>query len=281
MRHLAMILLTIREAVLRGTLLFYFAVGNIIILFMAYALDVSPDDPSMITFLSNPLLPKNIGNTNPVDFVLIQLQRSSASSILLFGVFAVAGLIPSMLEKGTVELYLSKPLSRTALLLSRASGATAGVALNLIYFAIGIWLVFGIKLAIWHSGFLFSFLFVCIAFLFYFSIVTFVGIVTRSAGFSIMFAFLYTFFSSALESRTKILYQIWNNDIYHTTLDVLYYCTPQLSAMLENSSRIIGKMPFPPDQLSQTFDILPFVYSLLSSAAIYALASFQFAKQDF
>jgi ABC-type transport system involved in multi-copper enzyme maturation permease subunit len=280
MKYLAMLFLTIREAVLQWTLLFYFAMGNCIILFFAYALALSPTDSSMITFFGEPLAPRNIGGLNPIDFILIQVQRSSTSSILLFGVFAVAGLIPSMLEKGTIEVYLSKPLSRGGLLLSRALGAATGVAVNLLYFAIGIWLVFGLKLGIWHGSFLLSFVVVTLAFFLFFSVVTFAGVITRSTGFSIMLAFLYTFFSAALESREMALFKIWDNEVYHTALDVLYYITPQLSSMLDNASRVIGELPMGPNS-GHAFDLLPFVYSLLSASALYALSIRYFAKQDY
>lgn len=280
MKYLALFILTIRESILKGTLLFYFVAGNCIILFCAYALGLSLDDPNMITFFGKPIVPKNMGGVNPADFFLIQIQRSSATSILLFGVFAVAGLIPSMLEKGIVEVYLSKPLSRGGLLLARSFGASAGVVLNLLYFAFGIWLVFGIKLGIWHGTFLVSFLALSLSFTLFFSVVAYTGIVMKSSGFSIMLAFVYTFFSSVLESRELTLFRIWDNQIFHTALDVLYYVTPQLSAMLENSSRIIGTLPIGPNP-EQPFDVLPFAYSLLSSSALYALTIRYFVKQDY
>jgi ABC-type transport system involved in multi-copper enzyme maturation permease subunit len=285
MRSVAMFFLTIREAILRGTLLFYFATGNLIIAFFAYAIRLSPDDGTTILFLGNPMFPRDVMGIDPIDFFLIQLQRSSASAVLLFGVFAVAGLIPAMLEKGTIEVYLSKPLSRTSLLLSRAFGASAGVAANLIYFAIGIWLVFGLRLNIWHWKFLLSVLMVCVAFLFYFSVVALAGIMTKSGGFAIMFGFVYTFFSGALQMREMTLYHWWNNVIYHRTLDAFYYLTPQLSDMLDKASLIIGKFPFgrsPVQEVTASgFDIMPFVYSLLSAALLYGLAAFYFSRQDY
>ena len=219
-----------------------------------------------------------------VDFLLIQLQRSSTTSALLFGVFAVAGLIPSMLEKGTVDLFLSKPLSRTSLLLSRALGASTGVVLNLMYFAIGMWLVFGINLGVWHWKFLLSVVAVCVAFTFFFSIVAISSLITRSTGFSIMFAFAYTMFSSAIQARELTLFKWWDNVVYHRTLDAIYYATPQLSDMLEKATRIIGKLPFergPWDQSPAGFDMWPFVYSLLSASVIYFLSIRYFSKQDF
>lgn len=285
MRSVAMFFFTIREAILRGTLIFYFAIGNLIIAFFAYAIRLSPEEGNTILFLGKPMFPGEFMGIDPVDFFLIQLQRSSASAVLLFGVFAVAGLIPAMLEKGTIELYLSKPLSRATLLLSRAFGASAGVAANLIYFAIGIWLVFGINLEIWHWNFLLSVLIVCVAFLFFFSVVALTGIITKSGGFSIMFAFVYIFFCGALQTREAGLYHLWNNVVYQRALDALYYGTPQISDMLNQASRIIGKLPFERVASGTAtvngFDVMPFVYSLLSSAAIYFLAARYFSKQDY
>ena len=279
-----MFLFTIREAILRGTLIFYFAFANIIIAFFAIALRLSPEDGKTILLLGNPVLPRLPMDFDPVDFLLIQLQRSSTTSALLFGVFAVAGLIPSMLEKGTVDLFLSKPLSRTSLLLSRALGASTGVVLNLMYFAIGMWLVFGINLGVWHWKFLLSVVAVCVAFTFFFSIVAISSLITRSTGFSIMFAFAYTMFSSAIQARELTLFKWWDNVVYHRTLDAIYYATPQLSDMLEKATRIIGKLPFergPWDQSPAGFDMWPFVYSLLSASVIYFLSIRYFSKQDF
>src|SRR6185437_10563690 len=48
-------------------------------------------------------------------------------------VFASAGLIPSVLEAGRISLLLSKPLTRTRLLMGRYLGNIAVVSLNHIY----------------------------------------------------------------------------------------------------------------------------------------------------
>lgn len=283
MKSLAMMVVTIREAILRGTLIFYFAVGNIIVAFVAFAIKASPDGSAVLVF-GNSIPAKSLMGMSAADFLLIQLQRSSTSAIMFLGIFAVAGLIPSMLEKGTAELYLSKPLSRTSLFLSRSFGATIAIALNILYFALVIWALFGIKLGVWHSGFLLSCLMVAVAFVFYFSVVAFTSLLTRSQGFAIMLGFLFWFLSSALETRVLGLYKLWDNVIYHRTLDTLYYVTPQISGMLENATRLIGKNPFDRmlgPQATADFTIMPFIYSFLSASAIYALAARYFSKQDY
>jgi len=278
-----MVALTIREAILRGTLVFYFVVGNIIIAVVGYAIGRSPDGGTIQLF-GNPVVIKNVIDLNPVDFILIQLFRSSSFAIMFLGIFAAAGLIPSMLEKGTVDLYLSKPLSRTSLLFSRYLGATTGITLNILYFGIAIWLVFGLKVGVWHWKFLLACLLAAAAFTLYFSVVVISGLVTRSQGFSIMLAFLFWFLSGALAGREYGLYRLWDNAAYHRILDGLFFATPQVSGMLENAARVIGHNPFdrlPSAHAAVDFTIMPFVYSLLSATLLFVLAARYFSKQDF
>jgi len=109
--------------------------------------------------------------------------------------------------------------------------------------------------------------------------VAIVGLITRSTGFSILLAFLFSIISWGLEKREQGLYVIWDNSIYHRLLDGLYYLTPQLSAMLENSTRIVGEMPLM--QQSVEFTIIPFVYSLLATSLLYFLAVLYFSRQDY
>jgi ABC-type transport system involved in multi-copper enzyme maturation permease subunit len=276
--------MTIREAILKGTLIFYFVVGNLIILLFAIALGATVQDGStIITMFGKQIAPSSILGVTAVDFVLLQLYQNSTSMVILFGVFATAGLIPSMLEKGTVELYLSKPLSRTSLLLSRSLGACGGIGLNLIYFAVAIWIIFGLKVGVWHWGFLLASLLAIVTFFFYYSVVAFTALLSRSTGFSIMLAFIFSFFSSALEHRERMLYILWDNSIFHRTLDAVYYGTPQMSAMLDSASRLIGELPRPGsiDHVPPGFAVEPFLFSLLSASAIYALTAWYFSRQDY
>lgn len=283
MKAFALVLLTIREAVLKGTLLFYFVVGNLIILLFAIAVSTSTEGGTLtITMFGSQMTPRGIDGFNPVEFLLRQLFQSATSAVMLFGIFATAGLIPSMLDKGTVELYLSKPLSRSSLLLARSLGACGGIAANLLYFALGIWMVFGLKAGIWHGGFLLASLFSALIFLFYYSIVAMTAVITRSTAFSIMLAFVFSLFSSALELREKTLYPWWENSVFHRFLDALYFGTPQIGKMIDQAGNLIGQDPTVRVALGQSaFDVLPFLYSFLSAALIYGAAIFYFSRQDY
>ncbi|MEX2190182.1 MAG: ABC transporter permease subunit [Bacteroidota bacterium] len=272
--------LTVREALLKGTLLFFFVVSNIVIIFFLFAIDSTNGD---LSIFGNPITPRGIPDFNPVDFLFLNIFSSSTFWVLLFGIFATAGLIPAMLEKGTVELYVSKPISRPLLLLSRSIGACAGIAFNLIYFAGAIWLIIGLKTGIWHQGFLLAALTVIPLFFFYYSVVALIALISNSTGFAIMFALIFWFFSSALNIREMVMYVWWDNVVFHRVLDLLYYATPQVSPMLESATKLIGPDIMKRTGLSETagFDSLPFLYSLLSSSLLYALAAWRFSKKDY
>jgi ABC-type transport system involved in multi-copper enzyme maturation permease subunit len=270
---------TVGEAIRRGTLIFYFGIATIIIILFALGIGQSITDPNVVTIFGSPFAFKSQRGANMIEFLLLQLHSLSIFWIILFGIFGVAGLIPGMLEKGIIDLFLSKPLTRTELLMARALGAVSGIAVNLIYFFLGIWLIFGVKLGIWHWGFLSSVVFAVYAFVCFFSVVTIVGLITRSSGISIMLAFAFSIISWGLELREKGLYRLWDNAVYHRLLDALYYLTPQLNAMLENSSRVIGKNPFIPSPAEFTF--MPYLYSFFSTSLLYGLSVWYFSRQDY
>jgi ABC-type transport system involved in multi-copper enzyme maturation permease subunit len=278
-RFWGMFRFTVSEALRRGTLLFYFGIGTLILLIFGLGIGRQTGDAGVITFFDKPMMVSSQLNLNAIDFLLIQIHSLSSFWIILFGVLGVAGLIPEMLEKGTIDLFLSKPLSRIELLLARAFGSVMGMSVNMIYFIFGIWCIFGLKLGVWHTGFLSSSIYLTYAFICLFSVVTITGLITRSAGFSIMLTFTFTIISWGLELREKGLYILWNNTLYHRFLDALYYLLPQFDAMLDNSTRIIGKNPFVPNSLDFTF--MPFVYSFFSTCLLYFLSIWYFSRQDF
>ena len=283
MKSFWLALMTIRESILKGTLLFYFVFGNAVILLFAFAISSKTEGTSyVLTFFGKQMTPPMIGVLTPVDFVLFQLFQASTQAVIFLGIFATAGLIPSLLEKGTVELYLSKPMPRTQIFLARSLGACAGIGANLLYFAIAIWIVFGIKVGVWHAGFLLATVMAIIVYVFYFSLVAVTAVVSRSSGFAIMLAFIYSFFSGALEIREMALYRLWDNVIYHRALDALYYGTPQVTAMMNNAALLIGNIPNSPMATTPTdFTAMPFLYFFLSASLFYGAGAWYFSRQDY
>jgi ABC-type transport system involved in multi-copper enzyme maturation permease subunit len=267
MRIWGMFRFTLGETLRKGTLIFYCSVATIIIILFALIVNISAISPNGVT---EPRL---------VEFVLLGLFHQSVGAIILFGIFGVAGLIPSMLKKGTIDLFLSKPLSRSELLLSRALGASAGIAVNIVYFFVGIWIVLGLKVGIWHTGFLESSILVAFAYACLYSIVALFGVLTRSTGYSVLFGFIFYFLSAGLEAREQSFYLLWDNAVFHRFLDACSYLTPQLSAMIRNAALIVGQSAVMPE--SGSFSWMPFLYSFLSASLFYALSIWYFSRRDY
>ena len=86
-------------------------------------------------------------------------RTQSVIAILLYfagmalAVFASAGLVSAVFEPGRIELLLSKPVSRTHLLLGRYVGNVLVMAANILYLVLGSWIIFGIKTDVWGWGF--------------------------------------------------------------------------------------------------------------------------------
>jgi ABC-2 type transport system permease protein len=101
-------------------------------------------------------------------------------------VFASSGLIPSVLEAGRISLLLSKPLSRTMLLLGRYLGNVAVVALNHLYLVLSVWIILGIKTHIWAPRFLLAIPVSVFIFAVLLCVVVLVGVISESAALSVM-----------------------------------------------------------------------------------------------
>ena len=97
--------------------------------------------------------------TTDVQGLVQQTQSVIAMAMYFFGmalsVFASAGLVAAVFEPGRIELLLSKPVSRTRLLLGRYVGNVLVVAANIVYLTLGSWIIFGIKTGVWGAGYLF------------------------------------------------------------------------------------------------------------------------------
>lgn len=72
-------------------------------------------------------------------------------ALVFLGILVTASIIPEMLQPGSLHLLLSKPVSRTLLLLSKFLGGCAFVFLCVTQLVIGLWLISGFRLDIWNA----------------------------------------------------------------------------------------------------------------------------------
>jgi ABC-type transport system involved in multi-copper enzyme maturation permease subunit len=147
---------------------------------------------------------------------------------LALAMFASAGLVAAMFEPGRIELLLSKPVSRTLLLLGRYAGNVLVVAANVVYLTLGSWIIFGIKTGLWGAGYLLSSVFTIFVFSVLLAVIVLLGVLWESAAVAIMVSFGMVVFTLILAQRTaieRLLDSEWSRDVVR----VLYYILPKTS----------------------------------------------------
>src|SRR5581483_12317256 len=101
------------------------------------------------------------------------------------------------------------------------------VACNLFYLILSIWIIFGIKTGIWHTGFLISGLSTLFVFCVLLSVSLLVGVLWESAAVSIIATFgvmVISLIVSAKSMWERLLSSEWSRDIVRG----LYYALPRI-----------------------------------------------------
>ncbi len=231
MKLLAVIQLTFRESLAKKVFLAFLGISTFICLLFIFALnlDVVNGVKSGLTFFGK-RAPRSL------DLQAILWRIESGVAVLLFtgglfmSLFATSNLIPALLQPGTIDLYISKPLSRYQILLGRYLGAVGIVAFNVFYLVIFSWLVLSLKTGLWNWGYLLSGLMIVLTFAILYALMTFLGVVTHSSAISLMLTYLVLFFSPLLLQRDTI-YALLSSKIYGYLLDGLYYFLPKTAEL--------------------------------------------------
>jgi ABC-type transport system involved in multi-copper enzyme maturation permease subunit len=191
MRHLgggavkvgAIVLDTFKELVHRRTLPVFFGIVTLTHVFFLLALQTDVAE-GVIASVKVMGMQGRTSGAIPVDQFVGWTQLGIAFALyplgILLSVFATASLVPRMLEKGTIDLLLSKPVSRPVLFASRYLGALLVAAANLLYLVLGIGIILGLKTGFWNFGFLLSGLMMSIYFGCLLGFLTLTGVLMRS-----------------------------------------------------------------------------------------------------
>jgi ABC-2 type transport system permease protein len=205
-----------------------------------------------------------------------QVQAGVATFLYTWGmflaVFASAGLIPSVLEPGRIELLLSKPISRTHLLLGRYLGNLLIVAANVSYLVIGIWIILGIKTNIWTPDFLVAIVTTVFLFAVLLAVVVLVGVLLESTALAVMIPVGLMIISPVLaqhKTMVRLLSSEWSRQLWQA----LYQVLPKVYD--------IGTMTmnFVLDRKVESY--APLWTSAAFGAVVLAAALYTFQRRDF
>ncbi len=126
-----------------------------------------------------------VGKTQFVElanqFVMPLLMNWLLGFVLIFlGILVTASVVPDMLQPGSLHLLLSKPISRSLLLISKFVGGCAFVFLCVCQLVIGLWLIAGLRLDIWNPRLLWCIPVAVFLFSVFFAVSTLAGLRWRS-----------------------------------------------------------------------------------------------------
>jgi len=272
-----------REAAARWTLIAYFLLSSIFILIFASAINL---DIVNGTLAGANLFGKQVQmrQANTIDIEKLVLGFESTFSTVLYfmctflAIFATAHLVPRLQEKGTIDLYLSRPVGRVRLLMSRYVAGLALAASNIVYLFGSIWLIVMWKTHVVHPRFFLAGainLFV-IATMLAFAFV--VGVVTSSTGVSIMSTYALFFFAPLLLALRRVS-AAFSKEWQVSLTDTLYWIVPKTAELGQAVFAYVAG-----DQMPQQFRVIsPMLY--VSTAAFgvgcLVLASWLFYKKEF
>jgi len=219
---------------------------------------------------------------DPTGIALREKVRSMYSGIgnsyytiaILLAIFVTSDIVPSMMEKGIIDLLLSKPLSRTTLLFGKILGGLTVVLVLLMYFTLGTWLIISLATGIWSGGLLWSLLPMLCSFMSLYALMVLVGILTRSAVLGMVLCYLIVAIISALLfSREELLFQVVTSEFWRSIVTFFYHVTPQIRDMAEIAANVI--------QEKAVTNYMPFVNVIGFSVVFFGISAVTFARKEF
>ncbi|HEY6066884.1 MAG TPA: ABC transporter permease subunit [Thermoanaerobaculia bacterium] len=270
-----------REASARWTLLAYFALSTLLILIFAAAVNLDIVNGALA---GAKLFGKEVdlgGSRIDMDQLVLGFETGFSGVLFLLGtflaLFATAHLVPRLQEKGTVDLYLSRPVGRTRLLLSRYSGGLLLAAANLAYLIGAIWLIVFWKTGVAHPRFLLGGVVILFTIACLVAFAFLVGVVTSSTAVSLMVTYAIFFLSALLSQHDRISAAV-STEFSATVIHAMYWIFPKTAELGRATVSLVsggvhGIGPAAP-------------FAVYASTALFGvvsllLAAWRFSRKDF
>ncbi|MBN2789151.1 MAG: ABC transporter permease subunit [Candidatus Delongbacteria bacterium] len=270
--------LTLKETITKKIFLTFFVLSTIFIILIIFALNVKVggvDSKILLDFFGQNINGDREGNLFDPKEILGYVQTGIAIAVffisIFFSLFATAGIFPNFLKKGSVDLILSKPISREKIFLERFFGAITIVGINIFYTVILSWIVLSIKFEIWNYKFLFAGLIIFMFFCTLFSLLSLVSMLTRSTVISLLIVYFVIFILSPILAGVQ-RFTIIEGTIYQSVVKIVYLVLPKISETVVLIKDVV---------MSDNYSIAPILSSFIIGI-IAVLASIGiFKRMDF
>jgi ABC-type transport system involved in multi-copper enzyme maturation permease subunit len=272
-----------REAAARWTLAAYFALSSLFILIFAFAVNLDIVDGALA---GAKLFGRSIdmpGSRVDLDKLVLGFESGFSAFLYLVGtflaIFATAHLVPRLQEKGTIDLYLSRPVGRVPLLLSRYAAGLLLSAANLVYLIGAVWVIVMWKTRVVHPRFLLGGGVILFAIAALLAFAFLIGVATSSTGVSIMTTYGVFFFSALLATHDRVAAAVskeWQASLVHG----LYWIFPK-TAELGRAVIAYVAASQAPERLTQGISWLTFATTGAFGLVCLGLATVLFQRKDF
>ena len=264
---------TFREAFARKIFWGLFGLSTLMILFFLFIMKIDIVEGATATLS---MFGQQKGSGLEVDRLVKGVYGGIATFLYTWGmalaVFASSGLIPSVLEPGRIELILSKPVSRTHILLGRFAGNVAVVGLNTIYLVLGVWVIFGVKTRIWGTQFLWAIATTVFIFAVLLTVVVLIGVLFESAALATMITVGLMIISPIL-AQTNMMMKLLSSETARDAWRVIYQILPKVYDVGRLTLDLVRSQP--------TQGWQPVYSSAIFGAAVLAGALYIFTRRDF
>jgi ABC-2 type transport system permease protein len=270
-----------REAAARWTLVAYFFLSTIFILIFASAINLDIVDGALA---GAKLFGKQVEVSGTMSIEKLVMGFESGFSGVLYvlctflAIFATAHLVPRMQEKGTIDLYLSRPVSRVKLILSRYTAGLILAGSNVLYLIGSIWVIVAWKTHVFHPRFFLAggVILFLIATLLAFAFL--IGVITSSTAVSIMATYGVFFFGVMLAGHARIEAAL-SKEWQATGIKLLYWIIPKTA---ELATAVVAYVAGP--QMHNEFlqiTAAPFISTAIFGLVCLVLASWLFQRKEF
>ena len=127
------------------------------------------------------------------------------------GIVVTANVIPQMFDPGSLNLLLSKPITRSGLYLTRFAGGCTQIAICAAYLFTGTWLWLGLAIGFWDQAFLWSIPIYILVFAIYYSISALIGLLFRSPILAVVATVVFWAVCFSVGTSYQIYYALMQN----------------------------------------------------------------------
>ena len=270
-RFLAIIENTIREGIAKKTIFTLFILITIIHLLFLMALGAAED--TMFLFGQDiEEMPEDVMRAIEGGVVGFFYQVS-----LFVGIFAIASFFPSMQEKGTVDLLLSRPMSRANIFLAKYLGCMLVVFAMIVYLILGNWVIFWLKTGIAHIEYLYTIPIFMLVFSAFMAFLAMTGVIFRNSSTTAILAIFFPFIFSAITFGFHTAELFKGHDFWYWLFEGAYYILPKTTELAAWNISLVSAQA-----VDWNFDMVFVITStLIFSAVCYLIGVVIFQKRSY